>query len=463
MIRLFRVFIPVGTLALLLSEILLITGAFLVASYLILPADPSAYLLYDGGMKSITLVVLSILLGLYLHDLYTEIHLSSKVILLQQLCLVMGIAFLMQGFISYLNPDLRLPLRLMTVGSSLSMAGIFFWRWLFSAYVAAVVGRDRLLLVGNSPILADIARFIADHPEKAMAITGYVGEFPPDGEELPGGKVLGPLSSLREIVAATRPSHIVVGMHERRSSMPVNDLLELRFGGNIIEEASSTYERVCGRVCVRELRPSQLIYSGELGPRRQTLLYQSVTNLLVAAIGSVITAPIMLMVAAAVKFSSPGPALYRQVRVGLDGVPFTVYKFRSMRSDAEAGTGAVWATKGDPRITAVGRIIRKFRLDELPQLFNVLKGEMSIVGPRPERPEFVAMLTEQIPFYAVRNSVKPGLTGWAQVRYSYGATIEQSVKKLEYDLYYVKNHTLFLDLVILLETVRVVLLGEGAR
>jgi sugar transferase (PEP-CTERM system associated) len=463
MIRLFRVFIPVGTLALLLSEILLITGAFLVASYLILPADPSAYLLYDGGMKSITLVVLSILLGLYLHDLYTEIHLSSKVILLQQLCLVMGIAFLMQGFISYLNPDLRLPLRLMTVGSSLSMAGIFFWRWLFSAYVAAVVGRDRLLLVGNSPILADIARFIADHPEKAMAITGYVGEFPPDGEELPGGKVLGPLSSLREIVAATRPSHIVVGMHERRSSMPVNDLLELRFGGNIIEEASSTYERVCGRVCVRELRPSQLIYSGELGPRRQTLLYQSVTNLLVAAIGSVITAPIMLMVAAAVKFSSPGPALYRQVRVGLDGVPFTVYKFRSMRSDAEAGTGAVWATKGDPRITAVGRIIRKFRLDELPQLFNVLKGEMSIVGPRPERPEFVRTLSEQIPYYRQRHAVRPGITGWAQINYPYGESLEDAIQKLEYDLFYIKNLSFSLDTYVIFHTLKIMMLSRGAQ
>jgi sugar transferase (PEP-CTERM system associated) len=463
MVRLFRVYVPVGTLALLISELLLITGAFVLASYLAFPADPSDYLLYDGGLKSIFLVVLSILVGLYLHDLYTEIHLSSRIILLQQLCLVMGIAFFMQGFISYVDHDLRMPLRVMTLGSSIAMVGIFGWRILFSAYVVAVVGRDRLLLVGDSPILLEIGRHIAEHPEKGMAITGYVGKFPEDGAELPGGKVLGLMESLREIVGATRPSHIVVGMHERRSSMPVNDLLELRFGGNIIEEAATTYERVCSRVCVKEIRPAQLIYSGELGPRRQTVLYQSLTNLLVAGIGAIVTAPIMLMVALAVRLTSKGPVLYRQVRVGMDSVSFTVYKFRSMRTDAEAGTGAVWATKDDPRITRVGRIIRKFRLDELPQLFNVLRGEMSIVGPRPERPEFVKTLTTQIPYYRQRHAVRPGITGWAQINYRYGDSLEDTIQKLEYDLYYIKNMSLSLDTYIIFHTVKTMLLTRGAQ
>ena len=175
-----------------------------------------------------------------------------------------------------------------------------------------------------------------------------------------------------------------------------------------------------------------------------------------------LTAPVMVMAGTMIALESRGPVIYRQERVGRGGRPFTVLKFRSMAQDAEKD-GARWAAVNDSRITRVGRLLRRTRIDELPQLLNVIRGEMSFVGPRPERPEFVAMLTEQIPFYAVRHSVKPGLTGWAQVRYSYGATIEQSVKKLEYDLYYVKNHTLFLDLVILLETVRVVLLGEGAR
>lgn len=463
MIRLFRVFVPVGTFALLISEILLVTGAFVLACYIILPSDPGDYLLYDGGLKSILLVVLSILIGLYLHDLYSDIYLKSYIILIQQLCLVMGIAFLMQGLVSYLDRDLRIPLRVMALGSSLSMMAIFVWRILFTAYVVQVVGRDRLLLVGDSPVLVDIAQYIASHPEKGMVVTGYVGDFSDKGAQLPGGKVLGPVASLREIVGATGPSHIVVGMFERRNSMPVNELLELRFGGNIIEEAASAYERVCGRVCVKELRPSQLIYSGELGPRRQTLLYQSISNLLVAAMVAIVATPLMLIVALAVWLSSPGPVLYRQIRVGMDGVSFTLYKFRSMRTDAEAESGAVWASKDDPRVTRVGRIIRKFRVDELPQLFNVLKGEMSIVGPRPERPEFVKTLSGRIPYYRQRHCVRPGITGWAQINYRYSDSLEDTIEKLEYDLFYIKNMSIGLDTYIILHTLKTMLLSRGAQ
>lgn len=463
MIRLFRVFVPVGTLALLLSEILLVTGAFILASYLLLPADPGDYLLYEGGLQSILLVVVSILFGLYLHDLYSEIDLKSRIILLQQLCLVMGIAFLIQGLVSYLNSSLRVPLRVMAFGSSLAMVAIFFWRIVFSRYVVRVVGRDRMLLVGDSPLLGDIAAYIATHPEKGMEVMGYVGDFSDGGGQLPGGKLLGPIASLREIVDATHPSHIVVGMSERRNCMPVNDLLELRFGGNIIEDVATTYERVCGRVCVKQLRPSHLIYSGELGPRPQTVFYQSVTNILVAAIGLVVAMPFMLLIALAVKFSSPGPVLYRQVRVGLDGIPFTVFKFRSMRADAEAGTGAVWASKDDPRITHVGKFIRKMRLDELPQLFNVLRGEMSIVGPRPERPEFVKTLSAGIPYYRQRHCVRPGITGWAQINYKYGDTLEDTIEKLEYDLFYIKNLSLGMDTYIIFHTVKTMLLSRGAQ
>jgi len=463
MIRIFRVFVPVGTFALLISEILLVTGAFVLACYFVLPADPGDYLLYDGGLKSILLVVVSILIGLYLHALYSDIDLKSGIILLQQLCLVMGIAFLVQGLVSYLDRDLRIPLRVMALGSLLAMIAIFVWRVLFSAYVVQVVGRDRLLLVGDSPVLVDIAQYIVRHPEKGMVITGYVGDFPDKGAQLPGGKVLGPVASLREIVGATGPSHIVVGMFERRNSMPVNELLELRFGGNIIEEAASAYERVCGRVCVKELRPSQLIYSGELGPRRQTLLYQSLSNLLLAGVGAIVSAPLMLIVALAVRLSSAGPILYRQVRVGMDGVSFTLYKFRSMRADAEAESGAVWASKDDPRVTRVGRILRKLRFDELPQLFNVLKGEMSIVGPRPERPEFVKTLSGRIPYYRQRHCVRPGITGWAQINYRYSDSLEDTIEKLEYDLFYIKNMSLGLDTYIILHTLKTMLLSRGAQ
>ena len=252
-------------------------------------------------------------------------------------------------------------------------------------------------------------------------------------------------------------------MTERRERMPVSELLELRFAGHIIEEAASTYEKVCGRVCLKELRPSQLIYSGELGPRRTSMFYQTVANLILAAVGIVVSLPIMLLTALAVRLTSAGPVLYRQVRVGMDGIPFTLYKFRSMRADAEATTGAVWASKDDPRVTPFGRTIRKLRIDEIPQLFNVLKGEMSVVGPRPERPEMVQSLSEKIPYYRHRHCVRPGITGWAQVNYKYGDTLEDVIRKLEYDLYYIKNMSLSLDSYIIFLTVKAMLLSRGSQ
>jgi len=462
MIRLFKVFIPVGTLTLLVSEILLVTSAFIFASYIVLEVDPTVWL-YDGGLARIILVVISILLGLHFHDLYSQFHVKSRIVLVQQLCLVMGIAFLTQGLVAYINADLRMPIRVMVLGSGISIAGIFLWRVLFSAFAFSLVGRDRMLLVGGSPLLEDIGQYIDEHPEAGLSVVGYVDDRHDAGTPLPGGHVLGKICDLRELVRGTQPNRIVVGMYERRDRMPVNDLLELRFGGNVIEEAANTYERVCGRVCLKEIRPSQLIFTGELGPRGHNLMYQRISNTAVAALGIVLSSPIMLLTALAVKLSSPGPVLYRQTRVGLDGTLFTVFKFRSMRADAEAKTGAVWAQKDDPRVTPVGRFIRAIRFDELPQLFNVLKGEMSVVGPRPERPEFVRALNEQIPYYRQRHCVRPGITGWAQINYKYGDTLQDTVTKLEYDLYYIKNMSISLDNYIIFHTVKAMLLSRGAQ
>ena len=351
----------------------------------------------------------------------------------------------------------------MVVGSAIAVVAIFFWRVLFSTFVLQVVGRDRLLLVGGSPLLEDIGQYITEHPESGLEIAGYLDDRHQPGTPLPGGKTLGPMESLRDIVRTTQPNRIVVGMFERRNRMPVSELLELRFGGNVIEEAANTYERVCGRVCLKEIRPSQLIFSGELGPRPQNLLYQRISNVIVAVIGIVVSSPIMLLTALAVRVSSPGPVLYRQTRVGLDGALFTVYKFRSMRVDAEVGTGAVWAQKDDPRVTTVGRLIRRIRFDELPQLFNVFRGEMSMVGPRPERPEFVKALNEQIPYYRQRHCVRPGITGWAQISYKYGDTLQDTITKLEYDLYYIKNMSMALDTYIIFHTLKAMLLSRGAQ
>jgi sugar transferase (PEP-CTERM system associated) len=463
MTRFFRVFVPATAVVLLVSEILLITSAFILAVYLILNVDPWVNLIYDGGLIHLVPVLLTILVGMHFNDLYSQYFVKSRIVLLQQLCLVMGGAFLVQGLLSYLSPDLRVSARVMALGSGLAVVAIYFWRVLFSTFAVNMMGKERLLLVGGSPLLEDIARHLDEHPELGLEVAGYVDDAHQPGEALRGGKVLGSLPDLKEIVQATQPGRIVVGMSERRNRMPVGDLLELRFAGNIIEEAAAAFERVCGRVCLKELRPSQLIYSGELGPRPQSLFVQTVLNRLAAAAGLIVASPIMVLTALAVRFSSPGPILYRQVRVGLDDVPFTVYKFRSMRADAEAVTGAVWASKDDPRVTPVGKIIRKLRFDELPQLFNTLKGDMSLVGPRPERPEFVRDLSKKIPYYRQRHCVRPGITGWAQINFKYGDTLEDTMTKLEYDLYYIKNMSLSLDTYIVFHTMKAMLLSRGSQ
>jgi sugar transferase (PEP-CTERM system associated) len=462
MIRFFRVFVPVGAFTLLVCETLLIASAFVLATYLTLGVAPDVFLLYDGGLRRILPVLVSILLGLHFQDLYSRTRVKSRIVLAQQLCLVMGAAFLFQGLVSYVDPSLRLPIHVMVVGSSVAIIAIFWWRVLFSSYALKLVGRERTLLVGDSPLLTDIAKHIREHPEMGLTVAGYVGGGQDAGEAPHGGESLGPLAALREVVHATQPDRIVVGMSERRSRMPINELLELRLSGYFVEEVATAYERVCGRVCIKELRPAQLIYSGEMGPRPQRVFYQSLINSAAAVVGILISLPVMLLAALAVRLSSSGPVLYRQQRAGLNGAPFTLYKFRSMRSDAEADTGAVWASKDDPRITRVGRILRGLRIDELPQLLNVVKGEMSIVGPRPERPELVKNLSG-IPFYRQRQCVRPGITGWAQINYKYGDTMEDTITKLEYDLYYIKNMSLGLDLFIVFHTLKTMLLSRGAQ
>lgn len=271
-------------------------------------------------------------------------------------------------------------------------------------------------------------------------------------------------NSLEETVRQLDIDEVIVAVRQQRGGvLPLRGLLDCRLSGVQVTDLARFFERVHGQVPIESLKVSWLIYGHGFHQNLLRAVVKRCFDIMVAAALLVICAPLMLLVAVLIAAEGAGPVIYRQERVGFRGRTFTVFKFRSMLKDAEKDGKPAWATANDARVTRVGRLIRRTRIDELPQLLNILKGEMTFVGPRPERPEFVAMLIEQIPFYAVRHSVKPGLTGWAQVRYSYGATVEQSVRKLEFDLYYVKNHTLLLDVVILLETVRVVLLGEGAR
>ena len=466
MVRLFRVFVPTSVLALLISETILIFSCYVLASFFTLDTDPAVYLLDEGGIARIALVVGCVMFGIYFHDLYTQFKIHSRILLLQQVCLVLGIAFLTQALLTYLKlPNWILPKWLMILGSSLVLVLLPAWRIIYASVIMKALGAERLLFLGTSPIVQEISEYLRDHPELGLTAIGYLDDCTNISDPVPLSAMprMGCLTELGDAVKQTMPDCIVVGMAERRGRLPVNELLDMRFAGIRIEEAQTTYELTFGRVSVRELRPSQLIFSAELGPRRNRVFWQSIYSFVIALIVTVVTSPIMLLTAILVRVSSSGPILHRQQRVGRDGIPFTLYKFRSMRKDAEAVTGPVWAQKDDPRVTPVGRWLRKLRLDELPQLLNVVRGEMSIVGPRPERPEFVDTLTEQIPYYRQRHCVKPGITGWAQINLEYGDSLEDTIKKLEYDLYYIKNLAVSLDAYIIFHTLKVMVLSRGAQ
>jgi exopolysaccharide biosynthesis polyprenyl glycosylphosphotransferase len=463
MIRLFKVSIPSNVVALVVSEIVLVFSCYLLAAYLTLDVAPDVFLIDDGGLWHITLVVGVIVLGIYFHDLYEDFRVRSRILLFQQVSLVLGMAFVLQAALSYGRSSYLLPKWLMVYGSVGVLLLLPAWRIVFAQVVSKALGAQRILFLGSSQAVREIISHIAERPDLGLAALGYLDQDESAPEEICGVHRLGGMAALRETVAEQRPDRIVVGLAERRNRLPMEQLLHLRLSGVHIEEAAVTFEALFHRVSTLDLRPSQLIFSTELGPRPQSVALQSIYSWLLGLIGMLVTLPIMGLVAVLVRATSPGPALFRQTRVGLGGATFTVFKFRSMYQDAEARTGAVWATRDDPRITPLGRWLRRLRLDELPQLFNVIRGEMSVVGPRPERPEFVEVLQERIPFYGQRHCIKPGITGWAQINHKYGDTIEDSLKKLEYDLYYIKNLALSLDAYIIFHTAKTMLLGRGAQ
>lgn len=462
MIRLFRVFIPTSIIALFLAETILIFGCYTLALSLVYDVDPWLFLTVEGGFIRIGTAWLGAMVGFYMLDLYSEIRVLSMAQLIQDLCLVSGCTFIGQALSSYLNRDWSLPRWVMVFGTAFMIVAILSFRLLFMRIVTTAVRSEKLLFVGASPAAFRIVDHLKNRPELGLVAIGYLDDELESIADAPCPR-LGALSDLGKVASEVKPDRVIVGMKERRQRMPVSDLLNLRFTGVRTEDVAHIYELTFGCVCASEIRPSNLIFSSELGPRPRNVQIQKLYSTAIAALGLILISPVMLIVALLVRLTSPGPILHRQVRVGMHHKNFTVFKFRSMYQDAEARTGAVWATKNDPRITPLGRWLRKLRLDELPQLFNVLRGEMSIVGPRPERPEFTTALSEKIPYYPQRHSVRPGITGWAQINYKYGDTIEDTVRKLEYDLYYIKNMSPALDFYIMFHTVKTMLLLRGAQ
>jgi sugar transferase (PEP-CTERM system associated) len=449
---------------LVLFETVLIVSAIGVGAYIRLGDDIWVLTDQENGILKALFMSVVCQLCLYYGDLYGNPRLSvDHRELLVRIFQALGATSLILSALYYLFPDLTLGRGVSVISAALAGLAIIGWRLAFGWIVARSGPRERLLMVGTSDAGMSLVRELHERREIGVEVVGFVDDDPAlVGMPLFNPKIIGTIEDIPAIVRAQLIDKVVVSLADARGKLPMDKLLEMRLEGVAFEHLASVYEMYTGKIAVENLRPSWLIFSAGFHRSRWKEAVKRTIDVCAALVGGVIVAPVLLALAMAVRWTSRGAALYSQQRVGLHGKLFTVYKFRSMYSDAEAATGAVWAQPGDRRVTPLGRFMRRTRLDELPQLWNILRGDMSLVGPRPERPEFVNGLVEQIRFYSQRHVVKPGLSGWAQVRYTYGASVEDSLEKLQYDLYYIKNFSLSLDFFIIFETIKTVVLRRGA-
>jgi sugar transferase (PEP-CTERM system associated) len=464
-IRLLNAYFPRRTFFLGVSEACLIALGFIAAAVARLGAtDANLMLSYERGFLKVILVSVAFVACMYYFDLYDSSVLSNRREVLTRLVQVLGTTCLILAGFYYLYPSLELGRGIFLMGTVFVAVLLFVWRRLFLLVNSAPSLADRVLILGDGSLAAPVSREINQRPELALRVVGHMHEGPDSLQDLGSNLNDGDAhDDLSDYVRSHRVNRVIVAMGDRHGKLPVEQLLALKSGGVLIQDATEVYEAITGKVPLESLRLGWLLFSPSFSDFRFVLMYKRLAAIFVSALGLLLCLPLIPLVAVATKLSSRGPILYRQRRIGRQGVVFSCYKFRTMRQDAEADTGATWAADNDPRITLVGKFLRSSRLDEIPQLWNVLKGDMNFVGPRPERPEFVEWLKREIPHYNVRHIVRPGITGWAQVRYKYGSSIEDSQEKLRYDLFYVKNISPGFDLLIFFYTIKIILLGRGAK
>jgi sugar transferase (PEP-CTERM system associated) len=457
LIRLFNVYIPVRTLVLLIGEALIVWTSFLLGAVYELREDSYLVLNYEGGYFKIFGVTVLVLLCSHWLDLYDTARLNTKGELYFRLLMVPGVlAFVLAG-VAYVRPDYLLGSGSSAVGLLILTVALFGWRLGFAWLVQLPILVERVYVLGTGERAQRVVLGLRQNPEIGVEIASWTGK-------MEGAVTRDSVAAhLMEVVHRQRVHRVIVAMPDRRGTIPMPELLQLRMQGVKIEEATSWLEKISGKIEVENLYPSWLVF-GE-GFRRSTafIMVRRAVSITISLTGLVLALPLFPLIMLAIRLDSKGPVFYTQTRVGKAGRIFKVVKFRTMRRDAEAANGPQWAGDNDPRVTRVGRFLRSSRLDEIPQLWCVLKGDMAFVGPRPERPEFIEWLSKEIPYYGVRHMVRPGLTGWAQVKYKYGSTVEDSREKLQYDLFYIKNASIGLDLLIMFLTVKTVLLRRGAQ
>ncbi len=451
-------------LALLIFEGMLIYLCGVVAIYIRFGVEAPVALGAQRGWQKTLLVTALILASFYLFDLYDFRLVRRRAVLLLRLLQALGIGGVALALIFYVWPQMMLGRGAFLLGMSLMLTSMCVWRCLATWLLGHPRLAERVLILGAGQEAVSLAKEALARREAGYDVIGFIGDDPGQvGRSLINPCVVGVMADLEAVVSRYRADRIVIAMPDRRGRLPLDLLLKLKVcDGVASEKAEVFYEKLAGKIGSEQLRLEQLVFADA---SRWMRFYKRARRLIDVALAIVIgllTSPLMLLTALAIKLDSRGPVFYRQERAGIHNTTFRIIKFRSMRVNAEEN-GPVWAGEGDTRVTRVGRWIRKLRIDELPQLFNIIRGEMSLIGPRPERPVFVEQLEQRIPYYSQRRLVKPGLTGWAQVRYPYSASFEDAREKHQYDLYYIKNQSPMLDALILLETARIVIFGRFSR
>jgi sugar transferase (PEP-CTERM system associated) len=444
------------SLALITCESLLITAAVGLSAYLLYGQQAGVFLMTPNLALKSLLIAFTCQVCLYYADLYEFGMTSDRRELVARILRALGVSSILIGALYFWFPSLVIGSGVVQMTAVIAVALAIGWRITFVWLTRSLAPRQRFLIVGTSATARNFARELQSREEVGVTIVGFV-----DAE--PSADVIGSFDDIPAIVRARSVDRVVVSLADARGKLPMETLLQMKLNGVTFDHLASVYEEYTGKIAVENLRPSWLIFADGFRKSRGHAIVKRAVDVVVSAAALLVVLPLLAVIAIAIRLTSRGPVFYHQRRVGQSGHLFDVHKFRSMCRDAEAATGPVWAAKqGDARVTPLGRILRRSRLDELPQLWNILCGNMSLVGPRPERPEFVGALSQQIPFYAQRHIVKPGLTGWAQVRYTYGASVEDALEKLQYDLFYIKHMSIVMDLMIMLETVKTVILRRGA-
>ncbi|GAA3756948.1 TIGR03013 family XrtA/PEP-CTERM system glycosyltransferase [Terriglobus aquaticus] len=457
MIRFLNVYLPTRVVALLLGETIVVLGCFLLASQILLGPDMALALVYEDGWLKLAGLTLVIVLLSYYFDLYEPETVSVPFQIFFRMLLVLGFSCFVLAAAMFFWPEIAIRQNLYALGFLLLTPALMLWRRAYVWMVNLPGLRERVYVLGDGEQAQSIVELLRTRRDVGMEVLDW---RPLTEEEATRRReVWG--AEIKRLLAEKKPlQRIIVALEEARGQMPVDELLQARLHGVRVERVGEVKEQLIGKIQLSGLQPSTMFYGEGFRVKTGVQLTRVLVSGLVAGCILLVFLPFFPLVVLAVRLSSPGPIFFRQTRVGMGGKPFHVYKFRSMRTDAEA-SGAKWAVKNDPRVTPIGTFLRKTRIDEVPQLWNVLRGDMGLVGPRPERPEFVPYLAENLPFYNLRHLIRPGLTGWAQVRYGYGATLEQAREKLEYDLYYIKHMTLGLDLLVMFETIKTVVRRRG--